>query len=72
MAEQAKERLLRNRLQGEVDEALLSYVIANTSSVIYMPISRFCRETQVSEAEALAFFKAFAPCRDTWNQTCIS
>lgn len=59
MAEQAKERLLRNRLQGEVDEALLSYVIANTSSVIYMPISRFCRETQVSEEEALAFFKAF-------------
>jgi DNA-binding MurR/RpiR family transcriptional regulator len=54
-------RQLRSHLKEDVDERLLTFVAsnANGSGILYMSPAQFCMAAEISEEEALAFFKAF-------------
>ena len=51
--------VLRNELQGEVDETLLRYVATNAHKVLYISLEQLCERAAVSEEQVMEFFRAF-------------
>ena len=54
-------KLLREHAPGDVNEALLSFIVRNSNghSILYMSQEQFCAAAGVSEEEAAAFFLSF-------------
>ena len=51
--------MLREHLHGQADEVLLRYVAANAHKVLYLAMDQLCERANISEEQAMAFFRAF-------------
>ena len=51
--------LMYHYLKNDVDEALLTYVLDNVHSVLFVTLQQFCLNAGITEEQAQDFFKAF-------------
>lgn len=51
--------VLREYLRSDADENLLQYIAMNAHKVLYISLEQLCERANISEEQAMAFFRAF-------------